>query len=85
MGWPTTRSASTPGTSATVHRPTPDSPCRCTRSDSPRLVLPSIDGADVTELADTCRELGRWTFLLVVAAITIIGVTGVPVNPLAIF
>jgi kynurenine formamidase len=50
-----------------------------------RLGLPLIDGADVTELADTCHELSRWTFLLVVAAIPIIGATGVPVNPLAIF
>ena len=50
-----------------------------------RLGLPLIDGADVTGLAGTCLELGRWTFLLVVAAIPIIGATGVPVNPLAIF
>jgi len=49
------------------------------------LGLPLIDGADVTGLADTCLELGRSTFLLVVAAIPIIGATGVPVNPLAVF
>lgn len=50
-----------------------------------RLGLPLIDGAQVTELAQHCEELKRWEFLLTVGAMPILGATGVPVNPLAIF
>jgi hypothetical protein len=39
----------------------------------------------VDELAAVCAELGRYTFLLTVAPPRIHGLTGVPVNPLAIF
>jgi len=51
----------------------------------PRLGLPLIDNPDVSTLAETCAELGRYTFLFVLGAIPVIGATGVPVNPLAIF
>jgi kynurenine formamidase len=50
-----------------------------------RLGLPLIDNAVVGELATTCAELGRHTFLLVVAAMPLAGATGLPVNPLALF
>jgi hypothetical protein len=50
-----------------------------------RLGMPLIDGADVTELAQVCRELGHYSFLLVLGTIPITGATGLPVNTLAIF
>jgi kynurenine formamidase len=50
-----------------------------------QLGIPLIDNPDVTELAATCRELGRNSFLFTVGAIPVHGATGIPVNPLAIF
>ncbi|WP_045744869.1 cyclase family protein [Actinoplanes rectilineatus] len=50
-----------------------------------RLAIPLIDGPDLSELAVTCAELGRWTFQFVMAAPRIAGTTGLPVNPLAVF
>jgi kynurenine formamidase len=51
----------------------------------PRLGLPLIDVADADELAVVCAELGRYSFLFVAAPPRIHGMTGVPVNPVAIF
>ncbi|OCF84476.1 cyclase family protein [Nocardia brasiliensis] len=51
----------------------------------PRLGLPLIDAVDADELATVCAELGRYSFLLSVAPPRIHGMTGVPVNPVAIF
>ncbi|MFE3176119.1 cyclase family protein [Amycolatopsis sp. NPDC059090] len=51
----------------------------------PRLGMPLIDAVDADELAAVCAELGRYSFLLVAAPPRILGLTGVPVNPLAIF
>lgn len=50
-----------------------------------RLGMPIIDNAQVAELSEVCAELGRWEFLFTVGAMPILGATGVPVNPLAIF
>lgn len=50
-----------------------------------RLGMPLIDSAAVEELAAACRELDRWSFLLSVAPPRIHGLTGVPVNPIAVF
>lgn len=50
-----------------------------------RLGMPIIDGAEVAELAETCSSLGRWEFLFTLGAMPVIGATGIPVNPLAIF
>ena len=50
-----------------------------------RLGLVLIDGARSEELVGVCREQGRYTFLLVAAVPRILGTTGLPVNPLAIF
>ncbi|MBW8091106.1 cyclase family protein [Streptomyces hygroscopicus subsp. hygroscopicus] len=51
----------------------------------PLMGLPLIDAAEVDDLAAVCAELGRYAFLLIVAPPRIHGLTGVPVNPLAIF
>ncbi|WP_406636606.1 cyclase family protein [Amycolatopsis sp. WGS_07] len=51
----------------------------------PRLGMPLIDAVDADELAAVCAELGRYSFLLVAAPPRIHGLTGVPVNPVAIF
>ncbi|WP_030826840.1 cyclase family protein [Streptomyces hygroscopicus] len=51
----------------------------------PLMGLPLIDAAEVDDLAAVCAELGRYAFLLTVAPPRIHGLTGVPVNPLAIF
>ena len=50
-----------------------------------RLGLPLVDGANGEELAAVCKEQGRYTFLFVAAVPRILGTTGLPVNPLAIF
>lgn len=47
--------------------------------------MPLIDAARVDELASTCAELNRYAFLLTVAPPRVHGLTGVPVNPLAVF
>jgi kynurenine formamidase len=50
-----------------------------------RLGMPLIDAANVEELAAVCTQLSRYCFLLAVAPPRILGMTGIPVNPLAIF
>lgn len=50
-----------------------------------RLGMPLIDNARVDELAAVCAELGRWDFLFSLGTIPILGATGLPVNPLAVF
>lgn len=49
------------------------------------LGMPLIDAAYVEELAAVCAQLSRYSFLLTVAPPRILGLTGIPVNPLAIF
>jgi kynurenine formamidase len=44
-----------------------------------------IDNCQLEDLADACRELHRYEFLLTVAPVRFIGATGSPVNPIAIF
>ncbi|MFD2470050.1 cyclase family protein [Amycolatopsis silviterrae] len=51
----------------------------------PRMGMPLIDAVDADELAAVCAELGRYSFLFVAAPPRILGLTGVPVNPVAIF
>ena len=51
----------------------------------PGMGLPLIDAANLDELAAVCAELGRHSFLFTAAPPRIHGMTGVPVNPLAIF
>lgn len=50
-----------------------------------RMGMPLVDSTDLEELAATCAELGRYSFLLAVAPLPIEGATGCPINPLAIF
>lgn len=51
----------------------------------PLLGMPLIDAAALDELAAVCAELDRYSFLLTVAPPRIHGLTGIPVNPMAIF
>jgi kynurenine formamidase len=44
-----------------------------------------IDGASLERLAQTCHELNRYEFAVVISPLHIKGGTGSPVNPLAIF
>jgi hypothetical protein len=44
-----------------------------------------IDATEVEELAATCRELGRYEFLLTAAPLRIVGGTGSAVNPICYF
>ncbi len=44
-----------------------------------------IDNCQLADLAATCERLGRWEFQFCLAPIRFQGVTGSPVNPLAVF
>ena len=44
-----------------------------------------IDNCDLEALSATCRELGRWDFLLSIGPLRIENGTGSPVNPIALF
>ena len=44
-----------------------------------------IDNALIEPLVSACREEGRYDFMLVLQPIVVIGGTGSPLNPLAIF
>ncbi|PRY36740.1 cyclase family protein [Umezawaea tangerina] len=50
-----------------------------------RLGTPLVDNAAVDALGDVCAELDRWSFLFTLGAPPFRGLTGVPVNPLAVF
>lgn len=44
-----------------------------------------IDNVALVELVTTCREYGRFEFLFVAVPLVLVGGTGSPVNPLAVF
>lgn len=44
-----------------------------------------IDNCALDGVAETCQRLGRWDFMLCVAPTPVVGLTGGPVNPLAVF
>jgi hypothetical protein len=44
-----------------------------------------IDNANLEDLARACAARRRWEFLLAVAPLRLRGVTGSPVNPIAVF
>src|SRR5439155_588775 len=44
-----------------------------------------IDNANLEELAKACSARKRWEFMLTVAPLRLQGVTGSPVNPIALF
>jgi kynurenine formamidase len=62
----------------------PGSPAPLHKIALVRLGMPLIDAANVEDLAAVCAELSRYSFLLAIAPPRIHGLTGVPVNPLAI-
>jgi kynurenine formamidase len=51
----------------------------------PYMGLPLLDNANFEELAAACEELGRWEFQLVIGPLVVMGGTGSPVNPIAVF
>jgi len=51
----------------------------------PYMGLVLLDNANLEQLSETCAELGRWEFQLVIAPLVVIGGTGSPVNPIAVF
>ena len=69
------------GTIVFVGQPIADLPAHAIA----RLGMALIDGVAVEELAQVSAELGRPVFMLVVAPPRIGGLTGIPVNPLAVF
>lgn len=73
------------GDLADAHPPQPGGPPAMHGVGLPRLGMPLIDAVDADELAAACAELGRYSFLFVAAPPRIHGMTGVPVNPVAIF
>jgi kynurenine formamidase len=50
-----------------------------------KMGVPLIDHVEVDPLADLCAELSRYSFLLTVAPPRIHAMTGLPVNPIAVF
>ena len=44
-----------------------------------------IDNCDLEALAAACTERGRWEFLFVLSPLRVVGGTGSPANPLAVF
>jgi hypothetical protein len=44
-----------------------------------------IDNCDLEELAQVCRALGRWEFLMTINPLRLKNSTGSPVNPVAVF
>ncbi|GHE96225.1 cyclase family protein [Streptomyces fumanus] len=50
-----------------------------------RMAMPLIDVPRLDDLAELCARLKRYSFLLTVAPPRIHGLTGVPVNPIAMF
>ncbi len=51
----------------------------------PHMGLPLLDNANFERLAEACAETGRYEFLLVISPLVVLGGTGSPVNPLAVF
>lgn len=51
----------------------------------PYMGLPLLDNADLEDLAAACEAEGRWEFMLTIAPLVVIGGTGSPVNPIAMF
>ena len=43
-----------------------------------------IDNVDLSRLSRKCRELQRWEFLLTANPLLLEGVTGSPIDPLAV-
>ena len=44
-----------------------------------------VDNCDLEEVAAACRQRGRFAFLFLLSPLRVVGGTGSPVNPLAVF
>jgi kynurenine formamidase len=51
----------------------------------PYMGMPLLDNCNLEQIAEVCAALGRWEFQLVVAPLIVVGGTGSPVNPIAVF
>jgi len=51
----------------------------------PALGIPLLDNLQLEKLAETCSNLNRWTFQLILAPLNIPGGTGSPLDPVAVF
>lgn len=51
----------------------------------PAYGLALVDNCDLGPLVDACREEKRYEFLFIVAPLVVLGATGSPANPLAVF
>ena len=49
------------------------------------LGMPILDNLDLGALARAARERNRWTFLFVGSPLRVVGGTGSPMNPIAVF
>jgi kynurenine formamidase len=47
--------------------------------------MPILDNLNLDEVAEAAAARNRWTFLFVGAPLRIVGGTGSPLNPLAVF
>ncbi len=47
--------------------------------------MPFLDSLQFEDLVEACEAEGRWAFLIVVAPLRLVGGTGSPVNPIAVF
>jgi kynurenine formamidase len=51
----------------------------------PHMGLPLLDNAELDTLAEVCSQEDRWEFMLTIAPWRLVGVSGSPVNPIAVF
>ncbi len=51
----------------------------------PFLGMPLIDNAELDALSAACKTERRWSFLLTIAPLRLAGLTGSPINPIALF
>ena len=49
------------------------------------LGIPIFDNCDLEALSAVCKELGRWEFQFIISPLRVVGGSGSPVNPLAVF
>lgn len=49
------------------------------------LGMPILDNLDLGPVAEAARERNRWTFLFVASPLRVVGGTGSPMNPMAVF
>lgn len=51
----------------------------------PLMGLPLLDNANFEALSEVCAETGRYEFMLTIAPLVVLGGTGSPANPIALF